>query len=53
MSQSELRAKFDDNASGLLTSEARDRLAHEVGRAENLSDASVLVGLTVSRGVRL
>jgi 2-methylcitrate dehydratase PrpD len=53
MSQSELRAKFDDNASGLLTSEARDRLAHEVGRAENLSDASVVVGLTVSRGVRL
>jgi 2-methylcitrate dehydratase PrpD len=49
MSQSELRAKFDDNASGLLTFEQRDRLAHEVGQAENLSDASLLVSLSTSQ----
>jgi 2-methylcitrate dehydratase PrpD len=49
MSQSELRAKFDDNASGLLKTEERDRLAHEVGRTENLSDASTLVGLAIAR----
>jgi 2-methylcitrate dehydratase PrpD len=49
MSRSELRAKFDDNASGLLTSEQRERLAHEVGRTENLSDVSTLVELAVGR----
>ena len=49
MSQAELRAKFDDNASGVLTSEERDRLAHEVGQAENLSDASVLVSLSIAQ----
>jgi 2-methylcitrate dehydratase PrpD len=53
MSQSELRAKFDDNASGLLTSEQRDRLAHEVGQAENLSDASLLVSLSISQQGRV
>ena len=47
MSQSELRAKFDDNASGMLTAEERDRLAHEIGRTENLSDVSTLVGLAI------
>jgi 2-methylcitrate dehydratase PrpD len=49
MSQSELRAKFDDNASGMLTGEQRDRLASEIGRADNLSDVSTLVGLAVGR----
>jgi 2-methylcitrate dehydratase PrpD len=49
MSQAELRAKFDDNASGLLAFEQRDRLAHEVGQAENLSDASLLVSLSISQ----
>ncbi len=47
MTQSELRAKFDDNASGILTADERDRLASEVGRTENLSDVSTLVGLAV------
>jgi 2-methylcitrate dehydratase PrpD len=49
MSQAELRAKFDDNSSGVLSAEQRDRLAHEVGRTENLSDASTLVSLTIGR----
>ena len=48
MSLAELRAKFDDNASGLLSADERDRLAHEVGRTENLSDASMLVGLSIT-----
>jgi 2-methylcitrate dehydratase PrpD len=50
MSEAELRAKFDDNAGGVLTAEQRDRLAREIGRTENLSDVSTLVGLTVSSG---
>jgi hypothetical protein len=53
MTQPELRAKFDDNASGILGAEDRDRLASEIGRTENLSDVSTLVGLAVSRSVRL
>ena len=53
MTPSELRAKFDDNASGILTGEERDRLATEIGRTENLSDVSTLVELAVSRSVRL
>jgi 2-methylcitrate dehydratase PrpD len=48
MSQSELRAKFDDNASGMLTAEECDRLAHEIGQTENLSSVSALVGLAIS-----
>jgi len=47
MTPSELRAKFDDNAGGVLTLEERDRLATEIGRTENLSDVSTLVGLAV------
>jgi 2-methylcitrate dehydratase PrpD len=50
MTESELRAKFDDNVSDVLTSEERDRLAHEIGQAENLPDVSRLVGLSI-RGV--
>jgi 2-methylcitrate dehydratase PrpD len=49
MSLPELRAKFDDNASGWLTAEERDRLAREIGRTENLSDASMLVGLSIRK----
>jgi 2-methylcitrate dehydratase PrpD len=46
MDEAELRAKFDDNARGFLSAVQRDRLAQEVGRAENLPDARVLVDLT-------
>ena len=52
MTPSELRAKFDDNASGILTAGERARLAGEIGRTESLSDVSTLVGLAVGRGVR-
>jgi 2-methylcitrate dehydratase PrpD len=47
MSLSELRAKFDDNASGWLAAKERERLGHEIGRTENLSDASTLVTLSI------
>jgi 2-methylcitrate dehydratase PrpD len=45
MDEAELRAKFDDNAGGFLPAVQRDRLAQEVGRAENLADARVLADL--------
>jgi 2-methylcitrate dehydratase PrpD len=48
MTFSELRAKFDDNASAILGAGERDRLATEIGRTENLSDVSTLVGLAVA-----
>ena len=47
MSEAELRAKFDDNASGFLSAAQRDRLAQEIARAENLPDVRTLVDLTV------
>jgi 2-methylcitrate dehydratase PrpD len=47
MSESELRAKFDDNAGGVLAQGERDRLAREIARTENLADASILVGLAI------
>jgi len=34
----------------VLTSEERDRLAHEIGQTENLPDVSRLVGMSI-RGV--
>jgi 2-methylcitrate dehydratase PrpD len=46
MSEAELRAKFDDNASGFLSAAQRDRLALAVARTENLSDVRILVDLT-------
>ncbi len=48
MTFAELRAKFDDNASAILGAGERDRLATEIGRTENLSDVSTLVGLAVA-----
>jgi 2-methylcitrate dehydratase PrpD len=47
MSDAELRAKFDDNAGGFLSSAQRDRLAQEVARAENLSDVRTLLNLAI------
>ena len=49
MSETELRAKFDDNASRFLSAFERDRLAQEIGRTENLQDASMLLEHAVSR----
>jgi 2-methylcitrate dehydratase PrpD len=43
MADSELRAKFDQNASGFLTASERNNLAEQVDRLESLSDAASLL----------
>jgi 2-methylcitrate dehydratase PrpD len=45
MTYAELRAKFDENASGFLSPDRRSALADEIGRLEQLSDASLLLEL--------
>ncbi len=45
MTYQELRAKFEDNASGFLSAEARARVADEVQSLEILPDAKVLLEL--------
>jgi len=45
MSDDELRAKFDENASGFLSPVARDRVAEAVFSLEALADARALVDL--------
>ncbi len=45
MTYAELRAKFEDNAGGLLSADRRARLADEIQRLEALPDAKVLVQL--------
>jgi 2-methylcitrate dehydratase PrpD len=45
MTYQELRAKFDENASGFLSADARARVADEVRRLETLPDAKVLLQL--------
>jgi 2-methylcitrate dehydratase PrpD len=47
MSAAELRAKFDDNAGAFLSAPQRDRLAREIARTENLTDASHIVNLAI------
>lgn len=42
MSSEELRAKFDENASGFLAPEQRDRLASQIDRLETLSTSECL-----------
>jgi 2-methylcitrate dehydratase PrpD len=48
MTYAELRAKFDENAGGLLSESARSRLASEIDHLELLGDASRLVNLAVA-----
>jgi 2-methylcitrate dehydratase PrpD len=45
MTYEEIRAKFDENASGFLDAGRRDRLAEQVGRLELLEDASQLLNI--------
>jgi 2-methylcitrate dehydratase PrpD len=47
MSVDELRAKFHDNAGGVLPADQRTRLVDAVARTEELADAKVLVDLAV------
>lgn len=43
MNAAQLRAKFDDNAGGVLSGAERDRLAAEIDRLEDLDSASEIV----------
>ena len=43
MTYAELRAKFDDNASGFLSAQERDRLVNEINRLDTLPNANILV----------
>lgn len=45
MTYQELRAKFDENASAFLSTDARARMANEIERLETLPDAKVLIQL--------
>jgi 2-methylcitrate dehydratase PrpD len=47
MSETELRAKFDDNVAGVLDAPQRERLARAIADVERLDDVSVLSALTV------
>jgi hypothetical protein len=47
-----LRAKFDDNACGVLSAAERDRLASEVDRLETLEDASEIVERSLPSAAR-
>jgi len=47
MSAAQLRAKFDENANGVLSTAERDRLAAEIEDMENLDDVSTIAGLSI------
>jgi 2-methylcitrate dehydratase PrpD len=47
MSYDELRAKFDENASGFLSKERRNRLAENIAALENLTDAKALIDMAI------
>jgi 2-methylcitrate dehydratase PrpD len=51
MTAAQLRAKFDENADGLLSAAQRDRLASTIDRLEQLDDAGTIVELTVATNV--
>jgi 2-methylcitrate dehydratase PrpD len=42
MTYEELRAKFDDNASGFLSAQQRDRLVSQIDRLDTLPNANIL-----------
>lgn len=48
MTDAELRAKFDDNASGFLSAPRRDRLADAIQTIERQEDAGAIVGLAIA-----
>jgi 2-methylcitrate dehydratase PrpD len=47
MTAAQLRAKFDENSSGVLSAAERDRLAVEIDDMESLDDVSTIVGLSI------
>jgi 2-methylcitrate dehydratase PrpD len=52
MSAAQLRAKFDENAAGILSAAERDRLVGEIERFGELDDASAIVELSIPRSRR-
>jgi 2-methylcitrate dehydratase PrpD len=48
MTLEELRAKFDENARGVLSADARSRLADAIARVETLADVTTLVDLATA-----
>jgi len=48
MTDAELRAKFDENAAGVLPAPARERLADAILRVDELPDARTIVDLAVA-----
>jgi 2-methylcitrate dehydratase PrpD len=51
MTAGELRAKFDENAAGILSSEARAGVIEAVDRLEQLEDVRALIDASVAAGV--
>ena len=51
MTFDELRAKFDENAAGVLSDEARSEVVEAIERLEHLDDVSKIVELSVPRAV--
>jgi 2-methylcitrate dehydratase PrpD len=51
MSAAQLRAKFDENANGVLSAAERDRLAVEIDDMESLDDVSTIVELSIHHHV--
>ncbi len=49
MTYEEIRAKFEENASGFLEPARREQLGRQIGRLDLLEDASVLVSLACPR----
>jgi 2-methylcitrate dehydratase PrpD len=49
MSAAQLRAKFEENANGVLSAAERDRLAVEIDDMESLDDVSTIVELSIPR----
>ncbi len=47
MTDAEIRAKFDENASGFLSAQHRDQLANEILRLDRVADASILANLAI------
>jgi 2-methylcitrate dehydratase PrpD len=49
MTSAQLRAKFDENAEGVLDTLERDELADRIARLEDLDDASAIVDASIRR----
>ena len=51
MSAAQLRAKFEENANGVLSAAERERLAVEIDDMESLDDVRTIVELSIPHHV--